>query len=184
MTALLLLEWRNEEDAAAMPISDYLRRVREKVGHELLLMPAVTALVFDEAGRLLLQHHGDTGRWVTPGGSVDPDESPSDAVVRELWEETGLVVEPVALAGVFGGRDYRVHYRNGDVVSYVMIAIECRVTGGALAPDGEESLELRWVSAGELLALPLAPWARRMLPGLVRSRDRAALEPATWSPPR
>ena len=167
-----------------MPISDYLRGVREKVGNDLLVMPAVTGLVYDERGRVLLQLHGDTLHWVAPGGAIDPDEAPSDAIVREIWEETGLVVEPAALAGVFGGPEYRVRYANGDVTSYVMIAFECRVVGGTLEPDGEESLDLRFVAADELEAMALAPWARRILPRLVSQRGRPWIEAATWVPPR
>jgi 8-oxo-dGTP pyrophosphatase MutT (NUDIX family) len=166
-----------------MPISDHLRRVRAKLGRDLLLMPAVTGLVFDAAGRLLLQHHADTRRWVTPGGSVDPDESPSDAVVRELWEETGLHVEPVGIAGVFGGPEFRVRYRNGDETAYVMVAFECRVRGGTLRLDGDESLELRWVGADEYAALALAPWARLVLPAIFAGRGRAAFQPVRWTPP-
>jgi len=167
-----------------MPISEFLRGVRAKVGHDLLLMPAVTGLVFDAAGRLLLQRHGDTGRWVTPGGSIDPDESPTDALVRELWEETGLVCEPISLFGVFGGPEYRVRYRNGDETAYVMIAFECRPCGGALQPDGDESAELRWVARDEALALGLAPWARIVVPIAFERRGLAWWPPVRWSPPR
>ena len=96
-------------------MSDYVRRVRAKMGNEFLLMPSVTALVFDEQRRVLLVRpsHRDNV-WAAPGGAVDPDEAPQDAVVREVWEETGLLVEPTQLRGVFGGPEYRVWYANGD----------------------------------------------------------------------
>ena len=45
-----------------MPMSEHLRAVRAKVGNDLLVLPAVTGLVFDGAGRVLRQHHGDTLR--------------------------------------------------------------------------------------------------------------------------
>lgn len=166
-----------------MPISDYLRGVRTHVGHGLLLVPAATGLVFDADGRLLLQRHGDTGRWVTPGGAIDPDESPSDAVVRELWEETGLECEPLSLLGVFGGPEYRVRYRNGDEAAYVMAAFECRVRGGTLQPDGDESAELRWVTRDEAEALALAPWARIVVPAAFAHRGRTWITPPRWRPP-
>lgn len=59
--------------------------------------------LFDERGRLLLVQQAETGYWSTPGGAVELGETPADAAVREAWEETGLLVEPVALIGVFGG---------------------------------------------------------------------------------
>jgi 8-oxo-dGTP pyrophosphatase MutT (NUDIX family) len=166
-----------------MPISDYLQGVRAKVGHDFLLATAATGLVFDDAGRVLLARHSNAGLWVAPGGAIDPDESPGDAVVRELWEETGLHVEPVTLLGVFGGASFRVLYSNGDETGYVMVVFECRILGGTLRPDGEEVLELRWVAASELRDLALSRWATDLLPALVASRGRTLIPPPTWRPP-
>jgi 8-oxo-dGTP pyrophosphatase MutT (NUDIX family) len=165
-----------------MPISEYLRTLRVALGTRLLLVPSVTGLVFDAEGRLLLARHASEGRWVAPGGAVEPDEAPQDAVVREVWEETGLRVEPVSLAGVFGGPEFRVRYENGDEVAYVMAVYECRVLGGALREDGEEILELRFVAPADLPALPLSPWARRLLPTLLAGRGRPWIPPVTWRP--
>jgi 8-oxo-dGTP diphosphatase len=167
-----------------MPISDHLHRVRAKVGHDLLILPAVTGLVFDDDGRVLLQRHGDSGRWVSPGGAVEVDETPSDAVVRELWEETGLWVEPTALLGIFGGPEFRVQYRNGDRTAYVIGVFECRVRGGALRLDGDESLELRYVAPADFASLDLSPWARVVLPGVTAAPGRHWIQPVTWTPPR
>jgi 8-oxo-dGTP pyrophosphatase MutT (NUDIX family) len=166
-----------------MPISDYLRDLRAKVGNDLLVVPSVTGLVFDERSRLLLVRHSNGGLWVAPGGAIDPDETPEDAVVRELWEETGLLVEPVALVGVFAGPDLRVSYANGDETAYVMTIFECRALGGELRADGEETLEARWVALDELDDLPLSRWARALLPGVIASRGRPWIGPVRWRPP-
>jgi len=166
-----------------MPISDYLRGVRARIGHDYLLACAATGLVFDDGGRVLLARHTNGGVWVAPGGAIDPDESPADAVVREVWEETGLHVAPAALLGVFGGPSFRVRYANGDETGYVMAVFECRVLGGSPAPDGEEVLELRWVAADELPRLALSRWACELLPVLVANRGRTVLPPVTWRPP-
>ena len=69
-----------------MPISEYLRTLRERIGTALVLMPAVAAMVFDEDGRVLLARHATGDLWGAPGGAIDPDEPPQDAVVREVWE--------------------------------------------------------------------------------------------------
>src|SRR5471032_1945597 len=115
-----------------MPISEYVRRVRARLGNEFLLVPSVTALVFDADGRVLLVRPSAKDVWVAPGGAVDPDEAPQDALVREVWEETGLLVEPTLLRGVFGGPEFRVWYANGDEVGYTMAVYQCRVVGGTL----------------------------------------------------
>lgn len=165
-----------------MPISDYLRALRAKIGRDLLLMPSVTGVVFDESRRLLMVLHADRGIWVLPGGCVDPGETPADALVRELWEETGLRVEPVALRGVFSGPEFLVRYDNGDEAIYVMTVFECRVTSGSPRPDGVETLDLRYFTAAEAAALPTPPWARALLPKLFAPHG-PGFAPPTWEPP-
>jgi len=165
-----------------MPMSDYLRRVRSRIGNDFLLVPSVTALVFDERQRVLLVRPWRRDNvWVPPGGAVDPDEAPQDALVREVWEETGLLVEPTQLRGVFGGPEYRVWYANGDEVGYTMAVYECRVTSGALKADGDEIAEARYFAQDELAAVTLSRWARVIVPELMTNRG-PWLPPVTWKP--
>jgi 8-oxo-dGTP pyrophosphatase MutT (NUDIX family) len=165
-----------------MPISDYLRALRAKIGRDLLLMPSVTGVVIDDAGRLLMVLHADRRIWVLPGGCIDPGETPTDALVREVWEETGLHVEPVALRGVFSGPEFLVRYDNGDEAIYVMSVFSCRVIGGRERPDGVETLEVRYFSSSELETLATPLWARALLPGLLAGGS-PGFQPATWIPP-
>ena len=146
-----------------MAISPYVRQLRDKVGPARLLLPSVTALIHDDAGRLLLVRQRDGGVWSTPGGSMEPDETPADAVVRETWEETGLLVQPGRVAGVYGGPEFIVRYPGGDESQYVMIVFECAIVGGEPRPDGEETLEVRYWTADEAAALPLSGWLRTMI---------------------
>jgi 8-oxo-dGTP pyrophosphatase MutT (NUDIX family) len=164
-----------------MPASPYIADLRERIGHRLLLLPSVTCVVFDDHDRVLLVEHGDTGRWVAPGGSIEPGEVPADAAVRELWEETGLEATARRILGVFGGRDFVVRYGNGDEVSYVMTVFECAVTGGRLRPDGEEVLATGYFSV-EDLPTGLAPWARVVLPSVMADRATASFQAPQWTP--
>jgi 8-oxo-dGTP pyrophosphatase MutT (NUDIX family) len=163
-------------------ISEYLRRVREKVGTDLLVVPSVTGALFDAARRLCMVEHADRGIWVLPGGAIDPGETPADALVREVWEETGLHVEPLALRGVFSGPDFLVRYRNGDEVIYVMSVFECRATGGTLRPDGQETVDVRYFAESELSSVTTPPWAGVILPLLFAPRGPGFAPPA-WRPP-
>lgn len=165
-----------------MPISDHLRRLREKLGHDLLVMPSVTGVVFDSARRVLLVEHADRDLWVLPGGAIDPFETPADALVREMWEETGLHVRPVALRGVFSGPDFLVRYGNGDEAVYVMSVFECEVLGGAPRPDGVETLAVRYFTEAEALELSTPPWAGVVLPRLFAAGG-PGFTPPTWTPP-
>ena len=120
-------------------MSEHLRRIRERVGHDLLLIPGVSGLVYDDRGRVLLVYENHGGGWAEPGGAVEPGEAPCDAVVREVWEETGLWVEPIALRGVFGGDPMRVRYPNGDQVEYVTTMFECVVREARCARTASRS---------------------------------------------
>jgi 8-oxo-dGTP pyrophosphatase MutT (NUDIX family) len=145
-----------------MAISEYLRRLRERIGHELVLLPAVCVLVWDDDGRLLLMREAQTGLWQTVGGMVDPDESPWDAAAREAREETGLTVRIDRLRSALGGPGYRVNYPNGDVCSYVSIVFDVGVVSGELSGD-DEVAELRWFDRDEIGALDLDPLNRHLL---------------------
>lgn len=146
-----------------MPMSEYMRRVRQKVGHDLLVMPSVTVIALDGDGRVLLVKNRESQRWVAPGGSVEPRERPADAAVRETWEETGVKVELVRVLGAYGGPEFEVIYRNGDAVSYVMTVFEARVVGGELRADQIETIEAAFVSQDEFSSLDVAPWLRIVL---------------------
>lgn len=83
-------------------------------------------------------------------------ESADEAVVREVREETGLEIMPVALIGVYSSPDYSITYPNGDRVQAVIIFFECRVVGGTLRPDGDEILEARYFGPDDELP-PMRP---------------------------
>ena len=96
------------------PMSPYVARLRSAVGASRLLLPSATAIIFDDENRILLVRQREGNVWTTPGGAIEPDEAPADAVVRETWEETRLFVRPTRLLGVFGGAQFVVRYQNGD----------------------------------------------------------------------
>jgi 8-oxo-dGTP diphosphatase len=152
-----------------MPISEYLRKLREKVGTELVLIPGVTALMFDDQDRVLLHRAATDGKWYTIGGAIDPGEEAADAAVREVFEETGLRVRPVRIVGVY--TDPLVTYPNGDRVCYVSTCFVCEVIGGELQPQDDESLELRYFSVNELPELPASH--RHRIVQALKNQDRA-----------
>lgn len=148
-------------DRASGP-SDYLLWLREHVGHELLVLPCVSALVRDEDSRLLLVRNRGNGQWGTVGGMVEPMESPSQAAVREAREETGLVVQVGVVLGAVGGPDYVIEYPNGDVVAAITTVYDARVVGGELRPDGYEVDAARWFRDADLHEVDLNPFATAM----------------------
>ena len=135
-----------------MAISTFYKGLRDKVGSQLLLMPAVAAIVRDDAGRVLLQQ-GIDERWSLPAGAVEPGESPSDAVVREVLEETGILVIPYRIAGVVGGTSCRVQYTNGDEVEYVVTVFDCSVCEVVGAPRPDETKRIAYFDLERMPAL-------------------------------
>lgn len=92
------------------------------------------------------------GYWSLPGGVVETGETLADAVRREVREETGLVVEPLAVVEIFERilRDAqgRAEYH------YVLIDYVCAVVGGELAPADDVS-QARWFPRGDLAGIRL-----------------------------
>jgi len=131
------------------------------------IRPSASAVIFDRRGRLLLQQRSDGGQWGLPGGSVEIGESVREAVQREVREETGLIVTPRRLVGVYSEPALQVvRYPDGNVWHYVSLCFECTVRGGELQ------------TCDETLALEYFP-PRRLPPTLlanhrVRIRDASA----------
>jgi ADP-ribose pyrophosphatase YjhB (NUDIX family) len=127
-----------------MGIAAHIARLRVVIGHELLLVPSVSVLPVDEAGRVLLvRHAGHDDGWGVLGGAVDVGESPAAAAVRETREEISAEVQLVRLVDVLGGPDYEISYPNGDRTAYVTAVYEARIITGSPAPgDGELSAVL------------------------------------------
>src|SRR5438045_9686417 len=92
--------------------------------------------------------------WTTPGGMIEPYETPSNAAVREMWEETGLFVDLTHVIGVFGGDICSTTYANGDRIAWVSTVFGARYISGTLKPDGDEILEARYFERGETNELP------------------------------
>jgi ADP-ribose pyrophosphatase YjhB (NUDIX family) len=111
----------------------------------------VGAVIKDAAGRLLLIRRGhDPGKglWSIPGGRIEPGESDEAALVREVREETGLVVT----AGPLIGRVRRPAGGSGAVLDIRDYAAQ--VTGGILLP-GDDADDAVWASAADLDSLPI-----------------------------
>jgi 8-oxo-dGTP pyrophosphatase MutT (NUDIX family) len=139
-----------------MPTPQYILDLRSAIGSRFLLTPTVTAAIFNDDGKMLVVRIADRAEefWSYPGGIIEPDERPIEAVQREVLEETGLHVEVVDIIGMYSGPEFRHTYSNGDQVGFVMGSYLCNVVGGTEQPDGDEISELRWVTLEEALKLP------------------------------
>jgi ADP-ribose pyrophosphatase YjhB (NUDIX family) len=120
----------------------------------------VGAVIFDHE-RVLLVQRGNApmqGEWSLPGGAVETGEALVEGVTREVLEETGLAVEPIAMIGVF---DRIVRDDAGRVqFHYVLVDYLCRTSGG-LPVSASDAMDIRWAPLDELEAI--APFTRDVI---------------------
>jgi 8-oxo-dGTP diphosphatase len=115
----------------------------------------VGAIIIENASVLLVKraHPPIQGQWSIPGGVLEVGELVGEAAVREAREETGLIVEPGELLGVYDrilhDLEQRVQYH------YVLVDFLCRPVGGELLA-ASDAVEVRWFTREELPALHLA----------------------------
>ncbi|MEV1085643.1 NUDIX domain-containing protein [Streptomyces sp. NPDC050211] len=131
-----------------MATPDFISAIRASAGQQLLWLPGVTAIVFDDEGRVLLGRRTDTGTWSVIGGIPDPGEQPAACAVREVYEETAVrcVAERVVLVQALDP----VTYGNGDICQYMDITFRCRAVGGEARVNDDESLEVGWFDVDAL----------------------------------
>ena len=123
---------------------------------------SVTGVVIYE-GKVLLARHtygGGAGKLIVPGGYVEYNESPQDALVREYQEETGVTVVPRSIIGIrFNTHDWYVAFR-ADYVS------------GIPRSDGDENSEVIWVDVEQALSRDDVPdLTKKLIQSAVSDKD-------------
>ncbi|MGD0881749.1 MAG: NUDIX domain-containing protein [Acidimicrobiales bacterium] len=153
-----------------MAVAPFIKRLRELVGDELLVLPGAAVLPRDGSGRILLVRIIDTGEWAAIGGAVEPDESPQQTALREAREEAGVTLRLGGILAVLGGPEYRITYPNGDRTSYVSTVFDAEVIDGTPTPDGEETSEVRWWEPDDLPYGEMSTFTRALLRDVELSR--------------
>ncbi|QDP97678.1 NUDIX domain-containing protein [Microlunatus elymi] len=128
-----------------MPTPEFVLQLRRKIGNDLLLFPGVKSVVFDrreDPSRVLLGKRSDNGQWHLPAGMMEPGEQPAPALVREVLEETGVVIEIDRLISVLTLP--RSAYPNGDQVQFLSCAFRAHYVSGDARVADDESLEVGW----------------------------------------
>ena len=130
------------------PVPDFVLALRDKIGHDPLWLPGVTAVV-RRGDQVLLVRRADNGHWTPVTGIPDPGEEPAVAAAREALEETGvrIRVDRLAATGVHG----EIVHANGDRASYLDLTFACTWLEGEAHVADDESSDVRW---WPLAALP------------------------------
>jgi len=131
-----------------MPTPTFILELREKIGHDPLWLPGVTAVVVDDAQRVLLVRRSDNGCWTLVTGCLEPGEQPAAGAIREAWEETGVEIKVE--------RALRIEalpastYPNGDHVQFMDIAFLCHPLTSEARVNDDESIEVGWFGVDEM----------------------------------
>ena len=125
---------------------------------------SVAGVITDDHGRALLIQRADNHRWEPPGGVLELGESITDGLRREVREETGLDVEPIALTGVYKNMTRGI----------VALVFRCKITGGDLTTTDEASA-FRWATDNQIANLMDPAYAAKSAkkPDWISSRPRS-----------
>ena len=123
------------------PVPDFVLALRDKIGHDPLWLPGVTAVV-RRGDQVLLVRRADNGHWTPITGIPDPGEEPAVAAAREALEETGvrIRVDRLAATGVHG----EIVHANGDRATYLDLTFACTWLEGEAHVADDESSDVRW----------------------------------------
>ncbi len=160
-----------EEAEADALYEEWLASVGDGVAGYVTPKVAVAAVVGNDAGEILLTQRADSGWWLYPVGWADAGYSPAEIAVKEVFEETGIEVEPIRLIACFDG--LRLGFARFPMYTLVF---HCRVIGGELQGHPLETQSVGFYPF-DALPQPLAGaprWldtARAALRGEVRATD-------------
>jgi ADP-ribose pyrophosphatase YjhB (NUDIX family) len=129
------------------PVAEWRLELGRDVGYVTPKIEVRGALVDDQERLLLIRERTD-GRWSLPGGFADPLDTPSEAVIREVREESGYGVEVVKLVGCWD-RDRRGHLPRLPISIYKLFFL-CRANGERHPPDELETLDIGWFAVDAL----------------------------------
>lgn len=122
----------------------YLWQLRQRVGHDLVLMPGAMIALQRDDRRVLLTKRADDESWCLPGGAAEPGGSFARAAIDELAEEAGVRVAEADLVP-FGtlseAQAHTIDYPNGDVTHCFALCFLATRWGGEINPDQEETTE-------------------------------------------
>jgi 8-oxo-dGTP pyrophosphatase MutT (NUDIX family) len=120
------------------------------------ILPAVSAIIFNSRGEILLQQRRDTGKWCVISGHVEFGESVQDAIVREIREETNVNSKVLRLIGVYSDPKYTTYFYPERTVQYVVTYFEVKLLENIDANlSNSETLRFEYFSPENLPPLDL-----------------------------
>ncbi len=135
----------------------YQGMLRSRLGSKPIIVPAVRAVTFDEAGdSILLIRRRDDSRWALPAGGIELGESINAALVREFTEETGLLVSSAVLFAIHSGPKHAFTNRYGDQLERITFCFKVSHKASAPRKTTSETIDLKYFAISDLPELSAA----------------------------
>ena len=114
------------------------------------IVPASRAVIFDSDGKVLLIRRGDNGQWALPAGGMEPGESVTDCMRREVLEETGLIVRSCRAFAVYSEPRFTAPTRPDAQLLTVAYRVDADGWDGDVMRETDETLDAGWFTVSEL----------------------------------
>lgn len=128
---------------------EYFKYLRQFVGHKPIILPGSVVIILNDQDEVLLQKRHDEN-WGLPGGLMDLGESFEAVAKREVFEETGLVVENLKLLNVYSGTKYYLKIPNGDELYSATAVYYTKDVSGDIKIDYSESKDMKYFMTDNL----------------------------------
>ena len=141
-----------------------------------------TGIVFNPSGKILMIKHKKLGVWLPPGGHIDENELPCDAVLREIFEETGVKAQVISASqGVGVGNDAHCKELPHPFVilledikrtwlhNHIDLVYLCKAEGGDLNKSESEADDIGWFTPEAVMALDTFENVRKTIAAAART---------------
>ncbi|WP_035287783.1 NUDIX hydrolase [Clostridium sp. KNHs214] len=130
---------------------DYVKYIRDRVGHDPINLTGVNVLIINKDNKVLLQRRGTFPyKWGLVGGITELGEALEDTAIREVKEESGLDIKDLNLLGTTSGENCYIDFPNGDKAYFLTVGYFTKNFSGTLKIDDLETKELKFFSYEEL----------------------------------
>jgi len=148
-------------------VGSYVWEIRQKIGHDFLIMPTVDTVIERNDGKILMIYNKSFNAWAFPGGCVEPHQTWHEAALSETQEEAGIIAQAndLVLFATVSGPGYVFHYPNGDrTQTYTNCFILRNWQSESDISDKDEISQKKWFSLAEAKRLSLTLSSRNILP--------------------
>ena len=147
----------------------------ERIGRQGKIRVGCSAVLFDaNREKILLTRRGDNGQWCLPSGGVETGESVTEAIKRETWEETGLVIDVKRLTSVFSSPDRLVIYGDGGKFQFVILNFEVKMIGGKPGLS-DETTDMGYYSIAEIEKMDIFPHHKQFVSDTLAGQDATVI---------